>query len=158
LRRNGRNTRDELSAGLEGPATEVFVDRTFLMIKPEAVRAGRQGEIIDLLIKNRFRVVGMKQFAFDAARASSFYAMHDGKHFFVDLVGYITSGDVVGIELEKEGAVELLRELVGATDPAKARPGTIRYMYGTDLQRNAVHASDSRESAEKELAIVFHEK
>jgi nucleoside-diphosphate kinase len=134
------------------------VDRTFLMIKPEAVRSGREGEIIDLLVKNRFRIVKMKKFSFDPARARSFYAVHDGKHFFADLVSYITSGDVVGIELEKEGAVELLRELVGATDPAKARPGTIRYMYGTDLQRNAVHASDSPESAEKELAIVFHEK
>jgi nucleoside-diphosphate kinase len=128
------------------------------MVKPEAVRGGRQGEIIDLLIKNRFRIVRMRQFRFDAAAARAFYAVHDGKHFFADLITYITSGDVVGIELEKDGAVELLRELVGATDPAKARPGTVRYMYGTDLQRNAVHASDSRESAEKELAIVFPEK
>jgi nucleoside-diphosphate kinase len=136
----------------------VLVDRTFLMIKPEAVGAGRQGEIIDLLIKNRFRIARMKQFRFDDAAARAFYAVHDGKPFFVDLVGYITSGDVVGVELEREGAVPLLRELVGATDPAKARPGTIRYMYGTDLQRNAVHASDSPESAEKELAIVFPEK
>ena len=128
------------------------------MIKPEAVGSGRQGEIIDLLIKNRFRIARMRQFRFDAAQARAFYAAHDGKHFFAGLVAYITSGEVVGIELEKEGAVELLRELVGATDPAKARPGTVRYMYGTDLQRNAVHASDSRESAEKELAIVFGEK
>ncbi|MGD1049107.1 MAG: nucleoside-diphosphate kinase [Candidatus Krumholzibacteriaceae bacterium] len=134
------------------------MDTTFLMIKPEAVGSGRQGEIIDLLIKNRFRIARMKQFRFDAAQARAFYAVHDGKHFFAGLVAYITSGEVVGIELEKEGAVELLRELVGATDPGKARPGTVRYMYGTDLQRNAVHASDSRESAEKELAIVFGEK
>ena len=139
-------------------ASEVLVDTTFLMIKPEAVRNGNQGEIIDLLIKNRFRIVRMIQFRFDAAQARAFYAVHEGKHFFSDLIIYITSGEVVGIELEKEGAVELLRELVGATDPAKARPGTVRYMFGTDLQRNAVHASDSRESAEKELAIVFPEK
>ena len=134
------------------------MDRTFLMIKPEAVSSGKQGEIIDLVIKNRFRIVRMRQFTFDAAGARAFYAVHEGKHFFPDLITYITSGEVVGIELEKEGAIELLRELVGATDPAKARPGTVRYMYGTDLQRNAVHASDSRESAEKELAIVFREK
>ena len=133
------------------------MDRTFLMIKPEAVRAGKTGEIIDLLIKNRFRIARMKQLTFDEARARSFYAVHDGKAFFAALVAYIVSGAVVGIELEKEGAVGLLRELVGATDPANAKPGTIRYMYGTDLQRNAVHASDSRESAEKELAIVFPE-
>jgi len=128
------------------------------MIKPEAVRSGKQGEIIDLLIKNRFRIARMRQFAFGAGGARAFYTVHDGKHFFAELIAYITSGEVIGIELEKEGAVELLRDLVGATDPAKARPGTIRYMYGTDLQRNAVHASDSRESAEKELAIVFPEK
>lgn len=132
------------------------MSRTYLMIKPEAVAGGRQGEIIDLLLKNRFRVVRMKQFRFDDARARKFYAVHDGKPFFEALVAYIGSGDVVGLELETEGAaVELLRELVGATDPAKARPGTIRYMYGTDLQRNAVHASDSQANAEKELAIVF---
>jgi len=127
------------------------------MVKPEAVKNAHAGEIIDLLIKNRFRIVRMKQFRFDGARARAFYAVHDGKSFFADLVAYIISGEVIGIELESQGAVALLRELVGATDPAKARPGTIRYMYGTDLQRNAVHASDSRESAEKELAIVFSE-
>lgn len=130
---------------------------TFLMIKPEAVRNGKQGEIIDMLIKNRFRVAKLAQFRFDEKRARAFYAVHEGKPFFKDLVTYITSGEVIGMELEKDGAVELLRELVGATDPAKARPGTIRYMYGTDLQRNAVHASDSQASAEKELAIVFAE-
>ena len=130
---------------------------TFLMIKPEAVRNGKQGEIIDMLIKNRFRVSKLAQFRFDERRARAFYAVHDGKPFFKDLVSYIISGEVIGMELEKDGAVELLRELVGATDPAKARPGTIRYMYGTDLQRNAVHASDSQASAEKELAIVFAE-
>jgi len=131
------------------------VDKTLLMIKPEAVRDGKQGEIIDMLIKNRFRIVAMKQFRFDAARARAFYAVHEGKHFFNDLIAYVISGDVIGLALEKEGAIELLRELVGATDPAAARPGTIRYLYGADLQRNAVHASDSQASAEKELAIVF---
>jgi nucleoside-diphosphate kinase len=134
------------------------MSRTYLMIKPEAVESGKQGEIIDLLLKNRFRVVRMKQFRFDGPRARAFYAVHEGKPFFEGLISYITSGDVVGLELEKEGAaVELLRELVGATDPANARPGTIRYAYGTDLQHNAVHASDSQPNAEKELAIVFGE-
>ncbi len=131
--------------------------KTFLMIKPEAVERGAQGEIIDILVKNRFRVTRLVQFRFDRGRARAFYSVHEGKPFFEPLVAYITSGDVIGMELEKDQAVELLRELVGATDPAKARPGTIRYMYGTDLQRNAVHASDSPESAQKELAIVFAE-
>lgn len=131
------------------------MDRTFLMIKPEAVAAGHQGRIIDLLLANRFRIKRMKQFRFTSAKAEEFYGVHRGKPFFEALVGYITSGEVVGLELEKDGAVALLRELVGATNPADARPGTIRYMYGTSLQTNAVHASDSAASAEKELAIVF---
>lgn len=125
------------------------------MIKPEAVAAGRQGRIIDLVLENRFRIGRMKQFRFDGSSAKEFYGVHREKPFFEALIGYITSGDVIGIELEKDDAVPQLRELVGATDPATARPGTIRYMYGTSLQANAVHASDSPASAEKELAIVF---
>ncbi len=128
---------------------------TFLMIKPEAVEAGKQGEIIDLLIKNRFQVADMKQFEFDRERAERFYSIHRGKPFFDDLISYITSGKVIGLRLKKDNGIKLLRILVGATDPAEADPGTIRYIYGTSLQRNAVHASDSAESAEKELAIVF---
>ena len=133
------------------------MEKTFIMIKPEAIKARKQGEIIDLLIKNRFEITRMKQFLFDSDRARRFYSMHEGKPFFEDLVAYITSGEVIGLELEREGAIKSLRELVGATDPADAAIGTIRYIYGTDLQRNAVHASDSPHSAEKELAIVFGE-
>ena len=131
---------------------------TFLMIKPEAVEAGLQGQIIDLLLKNRWTIRRMKMFRFDSERAGEFYGIHKDKPFFADLMKYIVSGDVIGLELEKEGdVIALTRELVGATDPADARPGTIRYMYGRSLQANAVHASDSPESAEKELAIVFPE-
>lgn len=133
------------------------MEKTFLMIKPEIVEAGRQGEIIDFLLKNRFRIARMRQLRFDERTAGEFYGVHRGKPFFEGLIEYITSGEVVGIELEKEDAVVVLRELVGATDPAAARPGTIRYIYGASLQTNAVHASDSPESAEKELAIVFPE-
>ncbi|HMA77414.1 MAG TPA: nucleoside-diphosphate kinase [Candidatus Krumholzibacteriaceae bacterium] len=131
--------------------------KTFLMIKPEAVKNGNQGAIIDLLIMNRFEITKLKQFKFKREKAESFYAVHKDKPFFNELISYITSGSVIGIELEKEDSIELLRKLVGATDPKEANPGTIRYMYGTDLQENAVHASDSPESAEKELAIVFDE-
>ncbi len=133
------------------------MEKTFLMIKPEAVENGQQGEIIDYLLKNRFNILRMKQFRFSEDSARRFYAMHEGKPFFEDLVSYITSGGVVGLEIQKESAVTTLRELVGATDPADARPGTVRYIYGTDLRKNAVHASDSPESAEKELDIVFTE-
>ena len=131
------------------------MEKTYIMIKPEMVEAGRQGEIIDILLKNGFRITRMKQFLFETEQAQEFYGMHRERPFFSDLIKYITSGDVVGIEMEKDDAIKLTRELVGATDPADARPGTIRYMYGASLQTNAVHASDSPESAEKELAIVF---
>ncbi len=134
------------------------MDKTLIMIKPEAVENGNTGEIIDFLIKNRFSIRQIKYLRFDRDRGKQFYQVHRDRDFFEDLIEYITSGPVVGIELEKENAVSLLRELVGATDPAESRPGTIRYMYGTSLQRNAVHASDSPESAEKELAIVFSEE
>jgi len=133
------------------------LEKTFIMIKPEAVSNKKQAEIIDLILKNRFEITNMRQFRFSGEEARLFYAVHEGKPFFENLVSYITSGPVVGLELEREDAVRVLRALVGATDPADADPGTIRYMYGTDLQRNAVHASDSPGSAEKELAIVFPE-
>ncbi len=131
------------------------MEKTFLMIKPEAVECGKQGAIIDLLLMNRFNITNMKQFRFEEVQAERFYAMHKDKSFFSELISYITSGNVIGLELEKEDSIRLLRILVGATNPLEANPGTIRYMYGTSLQENAVHASDSSESAEKELAIVF---
>jgi nucleoside-diphosphate kinase len=137
---------------------ELNLERTFFMIKPEAVESGHTGEIIDYLIKNGFSIRRMRHFSFDKSTGERFYSVHRGKDFFEGLIVYITSGPVVGIELEKSNAVSLLRELVGATDPAESRPGTIRYMYGTDLRMNAVHASDSPESAEKELAIAFPEE
>jgi nucleoside-diphosphate kinase len=134
------------------------VASTYLMIKPEAVEAGLQGRIIDFLLANGWKIKRMKMFRFTGEQAAEFYGVHKDKPFFADLMRYIVSSDVIGLELEKEGdVIALTRELVGATDPADARPGTIRYMYGTSLQANAVHASDSPGSAEKELAIVFPE-
>lgn len=127
------------------------------MIKPEAIEAGLQGQIMDLVLRNGFRIARMKQFAFKREQAEDFYGVHRGKPFFGALIEYITSGVVIGMELLRKDAVSMTRELVGATDPSEARPGTIRSMYGTSLQANAVHASDSPESAEKELAIVFGE-
>ena len=131
---------------------------TYLMIKPEAVEAGLQGKIIGFILENGWTIRRMKQFRFTGEQAEDFYGVHKGKPFFNDLMEYIVSGSVIGLELEKEGdVIALTRELVGATDPADARPGTIRYMWGTSLQANAVHASDAPETAEKELAIVFGE-
>jgi nucleoside-diphosphate kinase len=131
------------------------VTRTYLMIKPEAVRAGLWPGILHLLLQNRFQVRRLEMRRLTPAVARQFYAEHDGKPFFPALVEYITSGDVVAVWLEGADAVPRLRALVGATDPAKATPGTLRYMFGTSLQENAVHASDSEASAARELGLIF---
>ncbi len=129
--------------------------RTYLMIKPEAVRAGLWPGILHLLLQNRFQVRRLEMRRLTPAVARQFYAEHDGKPFFPALVEYITSADVVAVWLEGADAVPRLRALVGATDPAKATPGTLRYMFGTSLQENAVHASDSEASAARELRLIF---
>jgi nucleoside-diphosphate kinase len=129
--------------------------KTLLMIKPDAVAEGRVGEILALVEKNRFGVRRLAMTQFSRERAERFYAVHRERPFFKDLVAYITSGPVVAIEIEADEAVSKIREFIGATNPADARPGTIRYMYGKSLQNNAVHASDAADNAQKELEIVF---
>jgi nucleoside-diphosphate kinase len=129
--------------------------KTLLMIKPDTVAEGRIGDIVAVVERNRFRITRMAMTRFTRERAERFYEMHRERPFFKDLVGYITSGPVVAMEVEAEESVGRIRELIGATNPADARPGTIRAMYGKSLQNNAVHASDSPASAEKELEIAF---
>jgi nucleoside-diphosphate kinase len=129
--------------------------KTLLMVKPDMVRKGLWGEIIAFVLKNRFTVTRLTMVGFDKARAERFYDVHRGKEFFASLVDYMTSGPVVAMEIEGEDVIARIRAFVGTTDPAKAQPGTVRYMFGISLQNNAVHASDSLESAKKELAIVF---
>ena len=129
--------------------------KTLLMVKPDTVAAGHVGDIIALVERNRFQIRRLTLTRFSKERAERFYDMHRARPFFGDLVTYITSGPVVALELEGEDAVTRVRDLIGATNPADARPGTIRAMYGKSLQNNAVHGSDSPESAEKELEIAF---
>jgi nucleoside-diphosphate kinase len=129
--------------------------KTLLMVKPDTVEEGHYGDIISLVLRNGFKINRLSMERFDRARAESFYAVHRERPFFADLVEYITSGPVVALEVEGKEAVARVRELIGSTDPADARPGTIRAMYGKNVQNNAVHGSDSPESAEKELAIAF---
>lgn len=131
------------------------MESTYLMIKPEAVRAGNWPDILAIVLRNRFRIQSMEMRTLSPDLARRFYAEHDGKPFFNDLVDYITSGTVIALRLQGEDAVQRLRQLVGATNPADAVPGTLRYMFGTSLQENAVHASDSTGSAERELRILF---
>jgi nucleoside-diphosphate kinase len=129
--------------------------KTLLMIKPDTVAEGRVGEIIALVERNRYRINRLSLTRFSRERAERFYEMHRARPFFGDLVAYITSGPVVAIEVEADDAVAKIRELIGATNPADARPGTLRAMYGKSLQNNAVHGSDSSAAAEKELEIAF---
>lgn len=128
---------------------------TLLMIKPEIVAGGQYGEVLAFVLKNRFEVKNLRMVHMDRERAEDFYGVHKGKGFFEELIKYITSGPVVAIEIVGEDIIPRIRAFVGATDPTKAEPGTVRYMYGKSLQNNAVHASDAPESAKKELAIVF---
>lgn len=129
--------------------------KTLLMIKPDAVAEGHVGDIISVVERNRFRITRLLHTRFSQERAERFYEVHRERPFFRDLVNYITGGPVVAIEVEAEEAVTRIRELIGATNPADARPGTIRWMYGKSLQNNAVHGSDSPASAQKELEIAF---
>jgi nucleoside-diphosphate kinase len=129
--------------------------KTLLMVKPDTVAAGHVGDILALVERNRFQIRRLTLTKFSKERAERFYEMHRSRSFFGELVSYITSGPVVAVELEGDEAVTRIRELIGATNPADARPGTVRAMYGKSLQNNAVHGSDSTESAEKELEIAF---
>lgn len=131
------------------------MSQTYLMIKPELVTDQVIGEILKTLTDNRFRILRLEMKELPAEAVKQFYVEHESKPFYGELVDYITSGPVVAVKLEKENAVADLRLLVGATNPAEAAPGTIRYLYGRSLQNNGVHASDSDASAERELGIIF---
>ena len=127
------------------------------MVKPGAVAAGHTGPIIGALEKGGFKVVGMLMRTLGREDAARFYDVHVGKDFFETLMEYVTSGPTVGVTLEADDAVPALRAFVGATDPAKAEPGTIRARFGESLTDNAVHASDSPGRVEYESDVYFGE-
>ena len=130
--------------------------KTLLMIKPDIVDQGKYGDVIAFVLRNRFKPTALKMLSFTEEMASRFYEVHKERPFFADLVSYITSGPVVAMEIDGgDDIISQIRAFIGTTDPAEAAPGTVRYQYGANIQNNAVHASDSAESAKKELAIVF---
>ncbi len=133
------------------------IERTFAIIKPEAVAAGNAPAILNLIKDKGFTILAEKETSFDQAAAEKFYAVHKDKPFFADLVKYITSGPVIVLVLEKENAVKAWRDLMGATNPEKAEAGTIRKLFGKDIQQNAVHGSDSAENAKVEIVQFFPE-
>ncbi len=133
------------------------MDQTFFMIKPEIVSAQDQkvGAILTMVNDSGFRILAMEVKRLDRATVERFYAEHEGKDFFPALVEYIISGPVVAVRLERDDSVRRLRELVGATQPAEAATGTIRFLFGQSLQNNAVHASANKADAARELGIIF---
>lgn len=131
------------------------VQRTLSIIKPDAVAANHVGAIIERLENAHLRVVAEKMTRLTQKQAEDFYAVHKDRPFFKDLVTFMTSGPIVVQVLEGSNAVALNRKVMGATDSKKAEAGTIRADFGTDVQRNAVHGSDSEDNAKKEIAFFF---
>ncbi|MGD0779959.1 MAG: nucleoside-diphosphate kinase [Dehalococcoidales bacterium] len=131
------------------------MERSLVLIKPDAMERGLAGVIIGRLQGAGLKLIGLKMLHMDKALAEKHYAIHKGKSFFNDLVEYITSAPIVAAVFEGEGAIERIRTLMGATDPAKAEACTIRKDYGLDIQRNATHASDSPKNGEIEIANFF---
>lgn len=125
------------------------------MIKPDAVANGHIGAIIDQITKGGFRIVAMKYTRLSPEKAGEFYAIHRERPFYNDLVGFMSSGPIVAAILEKDNAVEDFRNLIGATDPAKAAPGTIRNLFAKSIDANAIHGSDSDANARIEGDFFF---
>ena len=130
-------------------------NRTFTMIKPDAVKAGHIGGILDKICGAGFRIVAMKLTKLSAEKAGEFYEVHKERPFYGELVEFMSSGAIVAAILEKDNAVEDFRTLIGATNPKEAAPGTIRALYATSIGENAVHGSDSDENAKIEGDFHF---
>jgi nucleoside-diphosphate kinase len=133
----------------------MYSDFTFSIIKPNAVRTGKTGPILAMINEGGFEIAAMRMVKMTLPQAESFYSVHKGKPFFDGLVEFMTSGPVVVMILRHENAVEEFRKLIGATDPTKAEPGTIRKTFAVSVQMNAVHGSDSVENAIKEANFFF---
>ncbi|NPV09633.1 MAG: nucleoside-diphosphate kinase [Anaerolineae bacterium] len=134
------------------------MERTLVLAKPDAVQRGLVGEIIGRFERRGLRLLAVKMLCIDEELARRHYAVHEGKPFFEKLIRYITSGPVVAMVVAGDRAVDTVRLVMGATDPVKAAPGTIRADYAMDMERNLVHGSDSLESARKEVALFFRDE
>lgn len=131
------------------------MERTLILIKPDGVQRCLAGEIISRLERRGLKIVGLKMIRLDNTLAEKHYAVHKEKPFFNDLVKFITSSPIIAAVLEGEKAIESTRQTMGATDPKKAAPGTIRADLGINMEHNIIHGSDSPENAEKEINIFF---
>ena len=133
------------------------MERSLVLIKPDAMQKNLAGVIISRLEEHGLKVAALKMLHMDKALAERHYAIHTGKPFFEDVIRFITSTPIIAIIFEGKGAVEEIGRIMGATDPAKADTGTIRADFGTDIQHNVVHGSDSPETAEQEIKLFFTE-
>ena len=131
--------------------------KTFTILKPDTVKAGNIGAVISRLEKAGFRICAMKMLHLAERQAQGFYYVHKERPFFASLVKFMTEGPVVLMALEAENAIEKLRKVMGATDPAKAEEGTIRKQFGSNIERNAIHGSDGPETAAFEIAYFFNQ-
>ena len=131
------------------------LERTFSIIKPDAVAAGQAGEILAMIEKAGFKVLGLRMTRLSEAQARGFYAVHQEKPFFNGLVKFMTEGPIVVMALERADAVKGLREVMGATNPANAAEGTVRKRFAANIERNCIHGSDAPETAEVELRFFF---
>ena len=133
------------------------LQRTFSIIKPDAVAKGATGDILHMIQEKGFRIIGMKMLEINQQQAEGFYAVHRERPFFSSLVEYMTSGPVYVAALERNNAVAHLRQVMGATDPKKAEKGTVRADFGESIEQNAIHGSDSDDNARIEIAFFFSE-
>jgi nucleoside-diphosphate kinase len=131
------------------------VERTFSAIKPDAVAAGKAGEILAMIQQAGFKIRALRMTRLTEAQARGFYAVHKERPFYEGLVKFMTEGPIMVMALEREGAIGKLREVMGATNPANAAEGTIRKRFATDIERNCIHGSDAPETAETELRFFF---
>ena len=133
------------------------MQKTFTILKPDAVRAGNTGAIISRLEKEGFRIRAMKMLHLTEAQAQGFYYVHKERPFFGSLVKFMSEGPIVPMVLEAENAIEKLRTVMGATDPAKADAGSIRKQFGSNIERNAIHGSDGPDTAAFEISYFFNQ-
>ena len=131
------------------------MQRTFTILKPDTVKDGNAGAVIDRLLKEGFRVRAVKMLHLSKPQAEGFYYVHKERPFFGDLVKFMTEGPIIAMVLEADDAINKLRKVMGATDPAKADAGTIRKQFATNIERNAIHGSDGPETAAFEISYFF---
>jgi len=133
----------------------VAIEHTFAIIKPDAVAAGQQGEILSRIQKAGFKIIAMKSMRLTKEEAGGFYAVHKARPFFGELTDFMSSGKIIAMVLEADNAILKWRDTMGATDPKKAAPGTIRHDLGTSIGTNCTHGSDAPETAAFEIAYFF---